>query len=49
MNYVAQIEKRIVLVDGRQLVSLMFEHDLGVSPVAAYQVKRLDADYFEES
>lgn len=48
-DYVKQIEKRIVLVDGRRLASLMIEHDLGVSAVASYDVKRIDSDYFEES
>jgi restriction system protein len=48
-QYVSQIEKRIVLVDGEQLASLMFEHNLGVSPVASYEVKKVDTDYFEES
>ena len=48
-EYVSQIEKRIVLIDGRQLVELMFEHNIGVSPVTSYEVKRVDSDYFEES
>jgi restriction system protein len=48
-HYVSQIEKRIVLVDGEQLAGLMFEHNLGVSPVAAYEIKRIDTDFFEES
>ncbi len=47
-EYVGQIEKRIVLVDGSELARLMFEHDLGVSPVTSYEVKRVDTDYFEE-
>jgi restriction system protein len=47
-QYVSQIEKRIVLVDGEQLASLMLEHNLGVSPVASYEVKRIDSDFFEE-
>jgi restriction system protein len=48
-QYVSQIEKRIVLVDGEQLAGLMFEHNLGVSPVASYEVKKVDTDFFEES
>ncbi len=47
-EYVGQIEKRIVLVDGPELARLMFELNLGVSPVTNYEVKRLDTDYFEE-
>jgi len=45
---VAQIEKRIVLLDGAELVNLIFEHNLGVSAMASYEIKRVDADYFEE-
>jgi hypothetical protein len=37
------------LADGRQLADLMFEFDLGASPVTAYEVKRVDTDFFEES
>lgn len=48
-EYVSQIEKRIVLIDGGQLVELMFENNIGVSPITAYEVKRVDSDYFEES
>ncbi|MDB4433280.1 restriction endonuclease [bacterium] len=48
-QYVSRIEKRIVLVDGEQLANLMFEHNLGVSPVASYEVKKIDSDFFEES
>ena len=45
--YVAQIEKRIVLIDGQQLATFMLEHDLGVSTTATYEVKKVDSDYFE--
>ena len=48
-DYVQQIEKRIVLIDGRQLADLMFEFDLGASPASSYEVKRVDTDFFEES
>jgi restriction system protein len=40
--------KRIVLVDGKQLAAPMFEHNVGVSPVAIYERKRVDADFFSE-
>lgn len=48
-EFVRNIEKRIVLVDGKQLANLMFDHDIGLSTSATYQVKRVDTDYFEES
>lgn len=48
-NYVSQIGSKIVLIDGEQLTSLMIEHDVGVSTVSLYPVKKVDSDYFEEN
>jgi restriction system protein len=48
-EYAQRIGTRIVLVDGRRLVSLMFEYDVGVSARNTYTVKTIDGDYFEES
>lgn len=47
IEYVTSIEARVILIDGEQLAALMIEHDLGVSAVATYVVKRVDGDYFE--
>ncbi len=46
-DYVKNIEKRIVLIDGKSLADLMLEHGVGVSNVETYVVKRVDEDYFE--
>ena len=48
-SYVSQIGSKIVLIDGEQLSNLMIEHDVGVSTVSLYPVKRIDTDYFDES
>jgi restriction system protein len=48
-RYVSQIGSKIVLIDGEHLTSLMIEHDVGVSTVSLYPVKKVDSDYFEES
>ena len=48
-SYVSQIGSKIVLIDGAQLTSLMIEHDVGVSTISLYPVKKVDSDYFEES
>jgi len=48
-SYVSQIGSKIVLIDGEQLTSLMIEHDVGVSTVSMYPVKKIDTDYFDES
>lgn len=47
-QYVERIEKKIVLIDGDDLVQLMIDHNIGVAPEATYIVKRLDLDYFGE-
>ncbi len=47
-EYVSQIEKKIVLIDGKQLAELMFDYGLGVSAVETYQIKKIDQDFFEE-
>ena len=38
--------KRIVLIDGEDLVQLMIDHDVGVSAGDFYQLKEVDLDYF---
>ncbi|PPD58094.1 restriction endonuclease [Dehalogenimonas etheniformans] len=47
-RYAQQIESKIVLIDGAKLTELMIEHNIGVSPVVSYNLKRLDSDYFSE-
>ena len=47
-NYVAQIDPRVVLIDGRQLATYMVEYGIGVTTRAAYELKRIDSDYFVE-
>lgn len=47
-DYAGKIEKRIVLIDGEQLVQLMIEYGVGVKDVHTYVVKSVDLDYFGE-
>jgi len=47
-EYVGNIDPKVVLIDGEQLSELMIEWNVGVSPVAAYETKQIDSDYFEE-
>jgi restriction system protein len=47
-EFVGRLGKRIVLIDGEKLAELMIDHGVGVTDVAAYTVKRVDSDYFEE-
>jgi len=46
--YAAQVNHKVVLIDGPMLAELMMDYDLGVSTKEVYTVKRLDSDYFEE-
>ncbi|HNQ72817.1 MAG TPA: restriction endonuclease [Verrucomicrobiota bacterium] len=47
-EFVAHIETKIVLVDGRELAQLLIDCDIGVIPMATYAIKRVDLDYFTE-
>lgn len=44
--YVRNIDSKIVLIDGKQLAELMIDHNIGVSRIQTYELKRLDSDYF---
>jgi restriction system protein len=48
-HYAGQIESKIVLIDGQTLAGLMIDHDIGVARVQAYEIKRLDSDYFQSA
>lgn len=47
-DYAALIDSKIVLIDGETLAQLMIDYNIGVTPVAAYELKRIDSDYFAE-
>lgn len=49
IDYVAKIESKVVLLDGPRIAKLMIEHDVGVSRVSTFVVKRIDSDYFDEA
>ena len=42
------IDSKIVLIDGVQLSEYMIDHNVGVSTVKTYEIKRVDSDYFIE-
>lgn len=48
IDYVRNIDSKIILIDGQRLAELMIEHNVGVSPVASYEIKKIDTDYFIE-
>lgn len=47
-DYAASVSPRAVLIGGRQLTDLMITHGVGVTVRQRYELKRIDADYFEE-
>jgi restriction system protein len=47
-EYVSAIDTKVVLIDGRRLADLMIDHNVGVSTVTNYEIKRIDSDYFFE-
>lgn len=48
IEYVGNIDPKVVLIDGRQLAEFMIDFGLGVTESSTYQVKRIDSDYFGE-
>jgi|SRR5579862_2712805 len=48
VEYVKNIESKVVLIDGRQLAEYMIDFNVGVDPVISYEVKKVVSDYFEE-
>ena len=51
-KYISAIDSRdskVILIDGHQLAQLMIDHDVGVSTIKTYEIKRVDSDYFAES
>jgi restriction system protein len=47
-DYVSRIDTKIVLIDGETLSQLMIDHNVGVSTIATYDLKKIDTDYFTE-
>lgn len=46
LDYATRIDSKIVLIDGDQLAQLMIDHSVGVTPIANYEIKQIDTDYF---
>lgn len=46
-EYVQRIDKRIILIGGKQLADLMIEHDVGVTVDTLFKLKKLGLDFFE--
>ncbi len=47
-DYVSRIDAKVVLIDGETLAQLMIDHNVGVSTISTYEIKKVDSDYFSE-
>lgn len=47
-EYVSRIDNKIVLIDGQTLAQLMIDHNVGVTLLTSYEIKKIDLDYFTE-
>lgn len=47
-EYAKNIDAKIILISGQQLVELMWEYSIGLSSAGTYELKKLDLDYFNE-
>ncbi len=48
LDYASRIDSKIVLIDGDRLAQLMIDHNVGVTSMSLYELKRIDSDYFTE-
>ena len=48
IDFASRIDNKIILIDGENLTGLMIDYNIGVTPVAGYDIKRSDTDYFSE-
>jgi restriction system protein len=48
IDYVEKIDPKVVLIDGSRLAELMIDFNVGVTPGATYETKKIDSDYFTE-
>lgn len=46
-EYASVIATKIILIDGETLAALMVDHNVAVTRVGTYELKRVDTDYFD--
>jgi len=47
-DFASRVDNKIILIDGQTLVQHMIDNNVGVTPSANYEVKKIDLDYFTE-
>ncbi len=48
IDFVKSVDSKIVLIDGEKLAGLMYEYNIGLQSGDAYQLKKIDEDFFSE-
>ena len=48
-EFAERSSKRVILINGSELARYMINHNVGVSTVETYEIKRVDSDYFAEN
>lgn len=48
INYVENIDPKVILIDGRKLAYYMIDYDLDTTTSAIFEIKCVDSDYFTE-
>tara|TARA_R100000030_G_scaffold10241_1_gene6978 strand:- start:3751 stop:4659 length:909 start_codon:yes stop_codon:yes gene_type:complete len=48
VEFVEKVDPRVILIDGKRLAKLMVDHNVGVTTINSFEVKRVDSDYFDE-
>jgi restriction system protein len=48
-EYADGLQDKVVLIDGETLANLMIDHGVGVTLEDAYEIKRVDSDYFNDA
>lgn len=47
-SYVATIDPKVILIEGKMPADLMIDYGLGTNITAKYEIRRIDSDYFSE-
>ena len=45
-DFASKIDSKIILMGGEELAQHMIDHNLGVSSVTTYEIKRMDSAWF---
>lgn len=48
-EFAGSIDAKIILIDGQQLARYMIDFNVGVTVTHSFEIKRIDADFFDEA